>query len=120
MALHSRMGRERSASNGQRNRLSAPSALRIATDFYLQSEDALGAWMDECCDQYKALWGSSATLFASWREWAERGGEFVGSKKGFGQVLETRGLTPHRGSGGSAGYLGALHQTIGAAQIRRI
>jgi phage/plasmid-associated DNA primase len=35
---------------------------------------------------------SSATLFASWKEWASVSGEAVGTKKSFVQSLESRGF----------------------------
>ena len=45
-----------------------------ATEGYLEDEDALGAWMDECCNAKSSYYDTSSNLFASWKEWADRGG----------------------------------------------
>ena len=86
--------------------LAQPAAVVMATADYLETEDALGQWMSDRCNTFG--WGSSGSLFASWRQWAEAAGEFVGSQKRFSQALEARGLKPHRGTGGTKGFMG-LH-----------
>jgi putative DNA primase/helicase len=90
----------------QKQGLTPPEAVTTATEDYLEAEDALGQWIVECCDtkpQY--LWGSSASLFASWRQWAEVAGEFVSSQKRFCQSLEARGYEPQRQPGtGARGF----------------
>jgi len=80
----------------QRQGLAAPDAVRQATDAYLEAEDAIAAWIDDECERDANAWESSADLFASWKAWAERSGEFAGSTKRFGQNLETRGFQPLR------------------------
>lgn len=76
--------------------LSAPAAVREATDAYLDAEDALAAWIDDCCERRPDAWETSAVLFKSWKAWADRSGEFAGASKRFAQNLETRGFQPHR------------------------
>ncbi|MBA3446366.1 MAG: hypothetical protein H0T56_01925, partial [Pseudaminobacter sp.] len=76
----------------QRQGLAAPDAVRQATDAYLEAEDAIAAWIDDECERDANAWESSADLFASWKAWAERSGEFAGSTKRFSQNLETRGF----------------------------
>ena len=53
---------------------------------------------------------SSADLYADWREWAEKAGEFVGSQKRLTQELIDRDFTVHRdycsGNKGTRGFLG--------------
>jgi putative DNA primase/helicase len=44
-------------------------------------------------------------LFASWRDWAEKAGEFVGGQKAFSQKLIDRGFTRRR-SGKARGFDG--------------
>ena len=84
----------------QTQRLAAPHAVTTATDQYLEAEDAIGQWIADCCDTgAQFLWGSSASLFASWRQWAEGAGEFVSSQKRFCQNLEARGFDPERKAG---------------------
>lgn len=89
----------------QNERLDPPAAVVMATDAYMETEDALGQWIAECCRT--SGWGASADLFASWRQWAETAGEFVGSQKRFSQALEARGFQPRReGAAGTKGFAG--------------
>jgi putative DNA primase/helicase len=76
--------------------LSPPAAVASATDAYLESEDAIAAWLDECCTIDPNAWSSSTELYASWKARADRAGEFVGSQKAFVQKLEDRGFEPRR------------------------
>ena len=89
----------------QENGLAPPTAVSAATAAYLEAEDALAAWMEECCELVPGLWESSADLFGSWKTWAEAAGEIAGSAKRFGQALETRGIQPHRRNS-ARGFLG--------------
>jgi putative DNA primase/helicase len=74
----------------QRLGLAAPTAVRQATDAYLASEDAIAQWIDECCACDRIYTERSAVLFANWKDWADRAGEFIGSQKRFAQTLEDR------------------------------
>lgn len=80
----------------QRIGLAPPKAVLDATAAYLDAEDAVAAWIDEECARDPDAWATSAALFASWKGWAERAGEFVGSAKRFAQNLETRGYEYRR------------------------
>lgn len=90
--------------------LRPPQAVLEATEMYIQGEDAFAAWMEECCELDGTAWESAASLFASWRSWAERAGEFVGSAKRFGQALESRGFQSSR-TRSARGYVGLRLQT---------
>ena len=83
---------------GQRQGLDPPAAIRKATAAYLESEDAQAAWTEECCILNPKAWETKAALFSSWKAWAEKSGEFVGSSKDFGQSLEDAGFRSHRTS----------------------
>jgi putative DNA primase/helicase len=75
----------------------APSAaVRKATAAYLEAEDLLGAWLEECCDLDPTAWELSGRLFDSYRAHAERSGEKAGSSKQLGQMLERRGFQRKR------------------------
>jgi putative DNA primase/helicase len=74
--------------------LNAPALVRDATADYFTAEDALGNWLEECCTTGRRYWTSGAALFANWREWCERSGEYVGSQKRFSQALQARGFEP--------------------------
>lgn len=73
-----------------------PDAVRAATAAYLEYEDAVAAWMEECCEADPQAWARSSDLFASWKPWADKAGEFVGSTKRFVQSLEGRGFQPKK------------------------
>ena len=73
--------------------LAPPEAVTKATDAYMEAEDALTAFIDEQCIRDPNAWERTTTLYAGWKAWAEKSGEFVGSMKRFLQTLETRGTS---------------------------
>lgn len=87
------------------NGLQAPYAVTAATAEYLEGEDALTAWIDECCERDPAAWEPRNALFSSWRAWTERSGEYAGSQKRFSQTMEAHGFEPLRKHQGR-GFLG--------------
>jgi putative DNA primase/helicase len=91
----------------QRNGLTPPALVTDATEEYLEAEDATALWLDDCTESDPNAWEAASSLFASWKRWAERTGEFVGTQKRLGQTLRDRGLSPKREPGtGIRGYLG--------------
>jgi putative DNA primase/helicase len=90
----------------QRTGLVPPKAVTEATAAYLESEDAIVAWMDECGRRDPNAWHSRTELYASWVLWADKNGEYVISRKRFLESLETRGLMPNRRRDGSRGFHG--------------
>jgi putative DNA primase/helicase len=78
----------------QKKGLAPPKIVTDATEEYLQGEDNINAWLDECCAKDAKGWTSSGDLFSSWKDWAEAAGEYVISKKRLGQQLEDRGFVP--------------------------
>jgi putative DNA primase/helicase len=91
----------------QEQGLAAPEAVTNATKEYLEAEDALAAWIDECCDRDPNAWEQSSSLFKSWRVWAERSGEQFGNTKQFRDRLEARGIEHKRQpKSGLKGYQG--------------
>lgn len=89
----------------QRQGLNQPSIVQQATAEYLEAEDALAAWLDECCTTDPQAWEPVSALFSSFKAWAEKSGEPVGSLKGFSAKLETRGLRYERKNRGR-GFMG--------------
>jgi putative DNA primase/helicase len=75
----------------QQTGLCPPDEVKSATNEYLEAEDALSAWISECCEQSTIGTTGSRELFHSWKGWAATAGEFVGSEKRFSQTLEDRG-----------------------------
>lgn len=90
----------------QREGLLPPECVVSATEEYFEAEDALGQWMDESCDLTPEAKVTSSDLYANWREWAERAGEYVGSIKRFSELLITRSFLPTRLHGGKRGFKG--------------
>ena len=81
----------------QRDGLKPPQAVTAATDQYLESQDAIGEWLKECCELAPGFWESTQELFTSWKPWAGERGEWIGSKNQFSQKLEDRGgFVPQR------------------------
>jgi putative DNA primase/helicase len=89
----------------QKKGLQPPVAVQKATELYLESEDTLTLWTDECCEKEVAAWEKSSDLFDSWKEWADRAAEYVGSQKRFVQALEAKGFKQQRKNKGR-GFLG--------------
>jgi P4 family phage/plasmid primase-like protien len=83
----------------QRGGLKPPATVLAATDEYFEAEDALGRWLADCCEPGAAYVEPTAALFASWKAWAEAGGEYVGSTKRFSDNLTNRGFERGRDSG---------------------
>jgi putative DNA primase/helicase len=75
--------------------LAPPKVVTDATAAYLEAEDALVAWLEECCEHTETF-TTSTCLFRSWSDWAGANGEHVGSLKRFVAALEARGFTPGR------------------------
>jgi putative DNA primase/helicase len=80
----------------QRIGLQPPKAVTAATEAYLESEDAIVTWIDECGQRNASAWHSRTELYESYAEWAGKNGEYVVSRKRFLESLESRGLTPGR------------------------
>ena len=72
--------------------LAAPKAVIDATAKYLEAEDAINTWIDECCERDRNAFTASSLLFASWTAWATRSGEKVGSQKTMVENLSNRGF----------------------------
>jgi putative DNA primase/helicase len=74
----------------QERGLAPPEVVTAATTAYLDAQDTVAAWLDECCELDANTWERSQTLFASWKVWAERSGQFVGDIKTFRDRLDGR------------------------------
>jgi putative DNA primase/helicase len=89
----------------QQRGLAPPAVVTAATAAYLEAEDAIAAWIADCCEIDPNHWERRNDLFASWSAWAQRTGEYTGSLKRFLERLETRpGIIPKRQSHGRGFY----------------
>lgn len=72
--------------------LGRPEAIETATKDYLQGEDTIGAWIEDC-----VIVGDgrvqSGEAYRSFSAWAEKQGEYVPSQKRFVQRIADRGFT---------------------------
>jgi putative DNA primase/helicase len=82
--------------NWQRERLNPPAAVRDATAAYLDSEDAVGRWLEDRCITGPRCWTAVGALFFDWQTWCEQTGEKEGSQKHFTQQLEAHGFQRQR------------------------
>src|SRR5262245_33882541 len=88
----------------QTDGLAPPKTVSDATVAYLDAEDVIAAWMEECGERDPNGWESYANLFASWAQWAVKNGEHIGSQKQFIGRLE--GKLEKRPRKEARGYLG--------------
>jgi putative DNA primase/helicase len=80
----------------QRGGLRPPQIVTEATDAYLEAEDGVSAWIEECCQRDPSAFSSSTNLFASWNEWAGNHGEYVGTVRKLSSTLESKNFQPDR------------------------
>lgn len=80
----------------QQKGLCPPVAVTEATSEYLESEDALASWIDDCCERDPRAQTPSSELFVSYKSWSDRAGEPNGTMKSFTQKLEDRGFERYR------------------------
>ena len=83
----------------QRIGLAAPRSVVDATNAYMEDEDLMRTWLQECCERSNSAFCSVAELHLSYQRWAERAGEkFLGVKR-FSQALEDHGYMRDRANG---------------------
>jgi len=93
----------------QNGGLCTPPKVAEATNEYIESEDVIQKWIDECCTKSVESWVAVSALFGSWRSWATEAQEYIGSQRRFSQALIERGFKPHRRD--QRGFLGLALQT---------
>jgi putative DNA primase/helicase len=79
--------------------LRPPEAVTAATAAYLEAQDAISAWMDECIERVPrdpTAWVSAKELFESWSAWATAAGEYIGTRPRLIDKLESKGLEARR------------------------
>jgi len=86
--------------------LQPPLSVTEATDSYLDAEDVLGHWLQECCEQERPFEAITGELHRSYVRWSEKRSERALGIKRFSQALEERGLERCQLSGGTRGFRG--------------
>lgn len=89
----------------QREGLKPPARVVAATEEYLEAEDALGRWIEEDCDRLPSANTTTNELFASWKTWTERSGEYTGTMRKFSEDVSKRGFARWK-SGSRKGFKG--------------
>ncbi len=89
----------------QRIGLNPPARVVSATEEYLESEDALGRWIEESCVLNPSSTTGTNELFASWKAWSEKWGEYTGTMRKFSDDLGKRGFKRWK-SGNFKGFKG--------------
>ncbi len=91
----------------QRDGLNPPAIIRDATDQYLDHEDPVLQFFEDCGHRDPNAWESSADIWNRWKSWAESTGEYVGTRNRFTTKLKEKGLIPAKsGDGNTRGYNG--------------
>ncbi|MFC0386863.1 phage/plasmid primase, P4 family [Muricoccus vinaceus] len=76
----------------QKQGLQRPKVVIDATAEYFAEQDVLAQWVDECCDQGKGLGDTNASLFSSWRAFAQSRGEEARNVKWLATMVERLGF----------------------------
>jgi phage/plasmid-associated DNA primase len=74
----------------QAHGLSAPESVRAATSDYLEEQDVVREWLEECTEPSPGSFTANPDLWASWQQWANARGIFTRSK-----TWVTAGLARH-------------------------
>ena len=76
----------------QRDGLRPPKIVTVATKEYLESQDTLQNFLDDCCVIAKGEWDTFAHIWDGYVDWCEDCHEYIGSKKAFGLKLGDKGF----------------------------
>ena len=96
----------------QRIGLAPPKVVTDATNAYLESEDAVRAWLEDSCEFDSNEFEPRNRLYESWRLWADKSGEKASSAKWLYEKLETlHGIYAHKREG-TRGFVGLKLTTI--------
>jgi putative DNA primase/helicase len=85
--------------------LKPPKIVTDATEEYMETEDKLGRWLDECCERDANGWEGSTNLYLSWKCWTEDNGEWTGSQTKLSINLRERGFQLEKREAGN-GFAG--------------
>ena len=73
-----------------RDGLKPPPAVREATEIYMNAQDKIGRWIEDCCTVGPNNWCSTAELWRSYEQWAKDHNEYVGTQRAFSDALGNR------------------------------
>ena len=73
----------------QRDGLTRPQIVTDATDKYLEEEDVLKTWIEECCEVNASKWCAIGDLYNCYNSWMKANGHDPWSSKRFSSVLDS-------------------------------
>lgn len=82
-------------------RLDPPKAVRVATDSYRVSSDALAQFVEDRCLTGSMSYARSGDLWQAWGEWCRTNNEEAGNQRRFKEAMETRGYRSRKTSTGN-------------------
>jgi putative DNA primase/helicase len=95
----------------QRIGLNPPKIVADATNEYLESQDTVQNFFDDCCIIAKDQNDTFAHIWDGYVDWCEDAKEYIGTKKAFGQKLKDKGFQSiEQGADHTVTYLG-IHCT---------
>lgn len=75
----------------QETSLKPPQRVLDATDKYVEAEDILGAWLDDCCDRDPELVADGRILYENYKRWCDAQGESSWARRGWSNAMIDRG-----------------------------
>lgn len=98
----------------QKIELAPPEIVTVATDAYLDEEDAIGQWMADVGQVVNGKkYELAADLWASWKGWSKAAGEEPGTQTAFGRKLTAKGLGRGNVNGAKVRYGFLLNEPVG-------
>ena len=77
--------------------LTAPESIELATERYIQSEDVIGEWVEDCCVQkYRMETGAGYRAYCAW---IEARNEKAWSRRAWNNAMSERGYDIHKSHG---------------------
>jgi putative DNA primase/helicase len=89
-----------------RSGLAPPPCVTTATEQYLEAEDSVQAWLDDCCTIGANLTAAKADVRNSWAKWCERTKTPPGGRNELTDKLEQKGFEEGRSHGGKRVFRG--------------
>jgi len=86
--------------------LEAPLCVTAATEQYLEAEDAVLAWLEDCCTVQVGFTVAKADVRDSWSTWCQRTGQIVGGRNELTDKLVQRGFASDKITGGKRIFRG--------------
>ncbi|TPG12601.1 hypothetical protein EAH86_19815 [Pedococcus bigeumensis] len=82
-------------------RLDPPQAVKVATEQYQVSADALAQFIEEVCYVNPYVFARASELFAEWQAWCRVNSEEPGNTRRFKESMETRGHQSRKTNSGN-------------------